>query len=470
MSKFVRKSTAALLLAVILLLSAMAAISVSAEEPVTEKPSEPEGFVFSLMKEAANDGPTTLSEDSVDGFSSGVIDPSVSSGIIEPPEEPIPNLTNVTAMQINDTQFELAFDSDIDGTMTFDFELMYYNEWGEYWLEYRSITLEVKEGPNAFAYDYYMEEMPVISIGYMTPDYYIERVPVELAEYTEAGFVYLSFYGEMYIVAYTGPANMVIPETLGGFPVTDLDAAIFVESYDEDGYATFREDIVSVSIPKSVVDIMDGTFAYIPSLTSITVAQENPNYSSIDGVLFSKDKTNLIACPSGKSGAYTIPDGVTSFNYGVGFWGCDSLTEITVPASIKLLEYGVFSECYGLKKITFLGDTRMDTLDEIFAEGTDVTIYGLEGSSAQRYASVRGHEFVVITAPVVSTPSSTPAATPGTTTPSTSKPAATTTTGKGNNPKTGEASPVLWFGVLFLAAGITSAAVLAGRGKKIEEK
>ncbi len=51
------------------------------------------------------------------------------------------------------------------------------------------------------------------------------------------------------------------------------------------------------------------------SLTAINVDKNNAVYSSVDGVLFNKKKTELIAYPNAKKDAdYTIPDGVKTLS------------------------------------------------------------------------------------------------------------------------------------------------------------
>ena len=57
----------------------------------------------------------------------------------------------------------------------------------------------------------------------------------------------------------------------------------------------------SVTIPDSVTDITYNAFLYCPSLTSISVSKGNKNYASEDGILFNKDKTELIQYPIGTS-------------------------------------------------------------------------------------------------------------------------------------------------------------------------
>ena len=60
--------------------------------------------------------------------------------------------------------------------------------------------------------------------------------------------------------------------------------------------------LVSVSIPASVTNIGSGVFKGCSSLVMISVEAENEKYSCAGGILYSKDKTRLICCPSSRIG------------------------------------------------------------------------------------------------------------------------------------------------------------------------
>ncbi len=112
------------------------------------------------------------------------------------------------------------------------------------------------------------------------------------------------------------------------------------------------ELLESITIPDSVTYIGDNAFYKCTSLTSINVNAGNENYASVDGVLFNKDKTELICYPEGKEAtAYAIPDGVTSIDDGA-FKNCTLLESITIPDSVTSIGSKAFSKCTSLESIT----------------------------------------------------------------------------------------------------------------------
>ena len=92
-------------------------------------------------------------------------------------------------------------------------------------------------------------------------------------------------------------------------------------------------------------------FLSCKNLTDILVDDGNAAYSSQDGILYNKAKTELICCPAGKTGSVAISEGVTEIRK-YAFSGCVGLTEITVPAGITAIEEYTFNDCSSLAEIT----------------------------------------------------------------------------------------------------------------------
>jgi len=115
--------------------------------------------------------------------------------------------------------------------------------------------------------------------------------------------------------------------------------------------------LANIVIPASVTS-MDRVFPRCASLTAIDVDAANPKYSSVDGVLYDKNQTTLIACPGGKARKLAIPAGVISM-VPLAFADCSKLGSIWIPGSVTGLEYCVtscirdygFTRCLGLTAI-----------------------------------------------------------------------------------------------------------------------
>lgn len=113
--------------------------------------------------------------------------------------------------------------------------------------------------------------------------------------------------------------------------------------------------LVEVTIPARAGEFLDlSIFSGCSALQKIYVDKENPHYSSIDGVLCNKTGDIILYCPTGKTGVYTVPAGVTTIGASA-FNGCVGLTGLVIPNFVTAIEKNAFASCSALVTVTFEG-------------------------------------------------------------------------------------------------------------------
>ena len=118
------------------------------------------------------------------------------------------------------------------------------------------------------------------------------------------------------------------------------------------GNKAFRycSSLTSIEIPSSVTSIGNEAFSGCNGLTNINVATDNQIYTSENGVLYNKDKTELICVLGAMSGKFVVPSGVTSIG-DYAFSQYYSLTNIEIPSGVTSIRKGAFSFCIEMKSI-----------------------------------------------------------------------------------------------------------------------
>lgn len=134
----------------------------------------------------------------------------------------------------------------------------------------------------------------------------------------------------------------------------NLRSVTLPESITVIGYEAFMNCpvLTSVTIPAGVKEIGSRAFGICGSLTEINVDENNSYYSSVDGVLFNKEKTELIQFPSGRSDTtYKFPETVTRIG-DAAFEYNNNLTSIVIPDSVKSIGMNTFNACENLADIS----------------------------------------------------------------------------------------------------------------------
>ena len=161
-------------------------------------------------------------------------------------------------------------------------------------------------------------------------------------------------------------AEIVFPASLKSLGAGTFNACYSLEDVNlPEGLTSIGEwcfrlnlALTAVTLPASLADLDPTAFYACHDLTVIDVAEGNPYYISEDGVVFNKDMTELIMYPSGKTGDYEIPAGVTTIGADAFADGLDSITTLTIPESVTKIGSCAFSfrviEDYGIRELTQL--------------------------------------------------------------------------------------------------------------------
>lgn len=230
--------------------------------------------------------------------------------------------------------------------------------------------------------------------------------------------------------AYLGSdTELTIPDTIDDYTVTKLSEYALV----------FCDSIQSVTIGENINEIGIAAFAACFSMGNIYVDSDNPYFSSVDGVLFSKDEKSLLIYPAGKGeSTYTVPDcveriadgafaycvGLSGVNLpdglksigGIAFANCESLEQVVLPDTVESIDYDAFYMCTALSSVVlsenltqlpnsvFGGCTSLTEItiplgiseigSEVFAESGMTVITGYWDTAAEQIANDNGYEFI----------------------------------------------------------------------------
>ena len=191
-------------------------------------------------------------------------------------------------------------------------------------------------------YDYY-----VTSIGDKTFEYCTDITDITMPDsITSIGDE--AFYDCKSLTSIIIPDGVVCIDSKAFWYCDSLKSIIIpksVESINDDAFGSSFESITVIS---NKVSLNYYTFNCF-NLKEIVINEDNPNYCSVDGVLYNKEKTKLIKCPRKKKSINILNTTQVIGKY--AFSGCSELSNIIIPNNVTNIEEAAFSNCEGLTAI-----------------------------------------------------------------------------------------------------------------------
>ncbi|MDR0475535.1 MAG: leucine-rich repeat domain-containing protein [Treponema sp.] len=122
-----------------------------------------------------------------------------------------------------------------------------------------------------------------------------------------------------------------------GNQLSDVEIPDKVTTIGEKAFA--GNQLTSIAIPARVTTFSVNAFSDNPGFSAINISPENLNFSSADGIVYSKAGTALLMWPNGKT-PVSIPNNVTSIGNAV--FMDFGLTSITIPDSVTAIGNNAF--------------------------------------------------------------------------------------------------------------------------------
>lgn len=194
-----------------------------------------------------------------------------------------------------------------------------------------------------------------------------------------------AFLGSDSLTSVSLPTSVTVIENwaFGGTGLKDVTIPEGVACIGSHAF-TSCDALESVTIPGSV-RIATEPFSNCSHLREILVAPSNTAFRSVDGILFSRDGTELVQYPAGKMrNTYELPAGVTHIGSNA-FLGCSQLKSVTIPEGVASIKLAAFMYCDGLKSltipksVTLIENLAFDgcSLSDVYYSGTKVQWKGI---------------------------------------------------------------------------------------------
>ncbi len=170
--------------------------------------------------------------------------------------------------------------------------------------------------------------------------------------------------------ALTSEVAISFDSVVQNYPYLNCDTLYIPDSIEYDNYSyticaiqgralAYLNSVKRLYIPKTIIEIDNYSIGYKNSIQEFIVDNENPQFISKNGVLYSKDEKNLYCYPSNKiDSIFIIPEGVD--NIEILAINNDIVKIIETPLSLKRIGVGaLFSE--SIEELILQGEVNINS-------------------------------------------------------------------------------------------------------------
>lgn len=173
-----------------------------------------------------------------------------------------------------------------------------------------------------------------------------------------------------------------------------INGVLFTKDLSEILHYPIKNTCKLFTIPKETTKFDTKQTFVSSALENIYVQEGNPQFSSYEGVVYNKEQTQLLVIPEGKT--CVIVPGTANLNTGEvsPFNSKTSVEEVVFQEGIKELPADIFNSCSSLQKVTIPESvTAIDDYAFTNVDTSKLTIYGTLGSYAETYAKKHNIKF-----------------------------------------------------------------------------
>lgn len=150
--------------------------------------------------------------------------------------------------------------------------------------------------------------------------------------------------------------SLSLPATVSADQIGNI--SIYAINYG--AFSTIAGTLKSITLSSSIAQLANNALSECSALETISVAANNMYFTSVSGILYSKDAKMLVKYPVGRSGACDLTGSGYASTVAIGagaFSNASKMTQIKFPASLLVIDSTAFENCTKLHTVQFTGTT-----------------------------------------------------------------------------------------------------------------